>query len=61
VDAGVDASRTGVSQAGLVAGGTVSRSPSFTMTGTTGPATAPMLTSPHYRLVGGMSVSSQKP
>jgi hypothetical protein len=57
VDAGKDAS--GISQLGVVAGGTVSHSPSYTMTGTTGPATAPVLRSPHYTFVGGMSVSTK--
>jgi len=55
VDAGKDAA--GPSQAGLVAGGTVGHSPSFKMTGTTGPATAPVLKSPSYSLVGGMAVT----
>jgi hypothetical protein len=59
VDAGVDA--TAMSQIGLVAGGTVGHSPTYTMTGTTGPATAPVLRSPHYQLVGGMSATAQKP
>jgi hypothetical protein len=58
-DAAVDAST--MSQIGLVAGGTVGHSTSYTMTGTTGPATAPVLRSPSYQLVGGMSATSQKP
>jgi hypothetical protein len=58
-DAAVDA--TAMSQIGLVAGGTVGHSPTYTMTGTTGPATAPVLRSPHYQLVGGMSATAQKP
>ncbi len=49
------------SQAGLVAGGTVGHSPRFKMTGTTGPATAPVLRSPRYQLVGGMAVTGKKP
>ncbi len=63
-DAGTDAGKeAGVvpSQAGLVAGGAVGHSPSYTMTGTTGPATAPVLRSPHYKLVGGVSVTGHKP
>jgi hypothetical protein len=55
VDAGKDAA--GPSQAGLVAGGAVGHSPSYKMTGTTGPATAPVLKSPSYQLVGGMAVT----
>jgi hypothetical protein len=49
------------SQLGLVAGGSLTRSSHYAMTGTEGPATAPPLTSPHYRLVGGMSATAQKP
>ena len=59
VDAGNDA--TAMSQIGLVAGGAVGHSPSYKMTGTTGPATAPLLKSPHYKLAGGMSATAQKP
>jgi hypothetical protein len=59
-DAGKDAT-VAPSQLGLVAGGTVSHSPKYTMTGTSGPATAPVLRSTHYQLVGGMAVTSQKP
>jgi hypothetical protein len=51
----------GVTQAGLVAAGTMSRSSNYTMTGTVGPATAPVLRSPHYQFVGGVSVTSQQP
>ena len=58
-DAGRDA--TSPSQAGLVAGGSVGHSPSYRMTGTTGPATAPVLRSPNYRLVGGVSATGEKP
>jgi hypothetical protein len=62
VDAGVDAARVvTISQLGLVAGGTLSHSPSYQMTGTTGPATAPVMRSPNYKLVGGMTVTTQKP
>jgi hypothetical protein len=59
VDAGRDAFAP--SQLGLVAGGTVSQSPSYTMTGTTAPATAPVLRSPNYKIVGGMAVTTQQP
>jgi hypothetical protein len=59
VDAGNDA--TAMSQIGLVAGGAVGHSPSYTMTVTAGPATAPLLKSPHYQLAGGMSATTQKP
>ena len=59
LDAGKDAA--GPSQASLVAGGTVGHSPNYKMTVTTGPATAPVLKSPNYRLVGGVSVTSRKP
>jgi len=57
VDAGRDGS--GVSQLGLVAGGAVSQSTNYTMTATTGPATAPVLRSSHYTIVGGMAVTTQ--
>jgi hypothetical protein len=61
IEAGKDAATRGPSQLGLVAGGTVSHSASYTMTGTTGPATAPVLRSSHYQLIGGMAVTSQTP
>jgi hypothetical protein len=63
-DAGSDAGKDAAvvpSQAGLVAGGAVGHSPGYKMTGTTGPATAPVLTSPKYKLVGGVSVTGHKP
>jgi hypothetical protein len=60
IDAGKDAATAAPTQLGLVAGGSVSHSPSYTMTGTTGPATAPVLRSTHYQLVGGMAVTTQK-
>jgi hypothetical protein len=59
VDAGKDAA--GPSQAGLVAGGTVGHSTAYRMTVTTGPASAPVLKSPKYQLVGGVSVTARKP
>jgi hypothetical protein len=49
------------SQVGLVAAGGVSRSPSYVLSGTMGPGTAPVLRSTHYQFVGGMAVSAQKP
>jgi hypothetical protein len=64
VEAGVDAGRDAAaspSQVGLVAGGSVGHSPGYKMTGTTGPATAPVLKSPHYQFVGGVSATGQKP
>ena len=59
VDAGRDAA--GPSQASLVAGGTVGHSAAYKMTVTTGPASAPVLKSPKYQLVGGVSVTAHKP
>ena len=58
-DAGKDAA--GPSQTSLVAGGAVGHSPGYKMPGTTGPATAPVLKSPNYQLVGGVSVTAHKP
>ena len=58
-DAGNDAS--GVSQFGLVAGGAIGHSTRYVLKGSTGPASAPVLQSPHYKLVGGMTVSTQTP
>jgi hypothetical protein len=69
-DAAVDAALDGatlpkvdgsVSVLGLVPGGTTARSPSYVLTGTAGAAHAPVARSPNYQLVGGMSVSTQKP
>jgi hypothetical protein len=42
---------------GLVGGGTLSRSPSYTLVGATGPATAPLLQSPKFQLTGGVTVT----
>ncbi len=47
------------SQLGLVGGGTLSRSPNYVLIGATGPATAPVLHSPKYQVVGGMAASSK--
>jgi len=47
------------SQLGLVGGGVLSRSPNYTLVGSTGPATAPVLHSPKYQVVGGMAASAQ--
>ncbi len=66
-DAALDATATGgreagaTTQAGLVAGAVVSRSPSFIAVTTTGAATAPVLASPHFRFVGGVSATSSNP
>jgi hypothetical protein len=62
-DAGVDAGKDAMapSQTSLVAGGAVGHSPSYKMTVTTGQATAPVLKSPKYQLVGGVSVTARKP
>jgi hypothetical protein len=62
-DAAVDAGRDAMapSQTSLVAGGVVGHSPSYKMTVTTGQATAPVLKSPRYQLVGGVSVTARKP
>jgi hypothetical protein len=49
------------SQTGLVGAGAVGHSPGYTMTGTLGPATAPVLTAPNYKLVGGVSVTGHNP
>jgi hypothetical protein len=51
----------GVSILGVVVGGTSSRSPGYIMTGTAGAAHSPLLRSPSYQLVGGLTVSQQKP
>jgi hypothetical protein len=59
VDAGSDAAATQGTQVGLVGGGTLSQSTHYVLVGTTAPATAPVLSSPHYQLVGGMSVSNK--
>ena len=56
----VDAGPPPPTQVGLVAGGTSSRSPSYVLMGSTGPATAPVLRSPNYQLVGSMTVSTQQ-
>ena len=65
-EAGVDAASTdgsapdgagGASTLGLVSGGTLSQSAHYTLIGATGPATAPVLQSPHYQLTGGMAVT----
>ena len=56
----IDAGPPPPTQASLVSGGTSSRSPSYVLVGTTGPATAPVLRSPNYQLVGSMSVSMQQ-
>lgn len=58
-DAGRDASVP--TQVGLVGGGTVGHSAHYTMTGTLGPATAPVLRSPKYQVVGGMAVTGKNP
>jgi hypothetical protein len=47
------------SQLGLVGGGTLSRSPNYVLIGSTGPATAPVLRSPKYQVVGGMAASAK--
>ncbi len=62
-DAGTDAGHKAAvpSQVGLVAAGAVSHSPSYTMSGTMGPGSAPVLRSTHYALIGGMSVSARQP
>jgi hypothetical protein len=60
VDAGKDAAMA-PSQASLVPAGAVGHSPSYKMTVTTGQATAPVLKSPKYQLVGGVSVTARKP
>ena len=59
----VDASRldAAVTVVGLVPGGQTSHSPSFTFTGTAGATHAPVATSPHYKLIGGMAAAAQKP
>ena len=62
VDAGGEAGKSAPpTQAGLVVGGTVAHSPNFKMTATTGPASAPVLKSPRYQIVGGMTVAGPKP
>ena len=57
-DAGHEA---GITQLSLVAGSTLSRSPNYQLSGTSGPGTAPVQKSPNYKLVGGMTVSTQTP
>jgi hypothetical protein len=58
VDASTDAAKGGsASTAGLVSGGTVSRSPNYTLIGGTTPATAPVLQSPKYQLSGGVTAT----
>ena len=47
----------GPSQAGLVVGGAVGHSPHYKMTLTSAPATAPVLRSRSYQLVGGVAVT----
>ncbi len=59
LDAGADAATTPGSQVQLVGGGTLSQSTHYVLVGSTGPATAPVLHSTHYQLVGGMTVSNQ--
>jgi hypothetical protein len=63
IDAAVDASLPdgatagGQTSAGLVVGGTLSQSAHYTLIGTTGPATTPVLQSPKYQLTGGVAVT----
>ena len=63
VDSGVDArapDASGVTgAAGLVPGGSLSKSAGYVLNGTTGPASAPVLKSPKYRLVGGMAATTE--
>jgi hypothetical protein len=67
-DAGIDAADTGpppdasgiTGSATLVSGGTLSKSKGYGLNGTVGPASAPVMTSPKYRLVGGMAATSEK-
>ena len=60
-DAAPDASEAGVSILGLVPGGATAQSPHYIYTGNTGAAHSPLLKSPNYQLVGGVSVTSQQP
>jgi hypothetical protein len=67
-DAGVDAAdaatppdASGITgSVGLVSSGSLGKSKSYTLNGTVGPATAPVLKSPSYRLVGGMAATTEK-
>jgi hypothetical protein len=67
-DAGVDAADAApppdasgtTGSAGLVSAGTLGRSKSYGLNGTVGPASAPVMKSPKYRLVGGMAATSEK-
>ena len=60
-DAAPDAPDSGVSILGLVPGGTTAQSSHYIYTGNTGAAHSPLLTSPNYKLVGGVSVTAQQP